>query len=434
MIFVESLTLKIIMFILFSFSEGSPELGYNNVSTLIFTMSREDQDPMRLNQIFNENFNKIVKPETEDSYGYKDPVTASSYAPSYDLNGGGGGPATPYTAAEPTYFFSPSPSLAGSETRQEWYPHTPQEFGIPGPDPSAFSATKHETTYTTGLSSFDWQQPLFTADQSYGIENVGYQTCGSTLVSPATAPNPLLPPPPQLLVHQQPLELNDALDVMKTHADISKNIEYKNGLDVNSGVAQHFGKRKLDDFVDDFDDVQPSSSNSGKGRAKSKRTRVKSDEAESAEDASMDPEKKEVKDKERRYANNQRERVRIRDINDALKELGRICHTHQKSDKPMTKLGVLNSAVDVIMGLENQVRERNLNPGVACLKRRATGSSTDGMSPSPSMPSGSSSSSSAQQQNFTQQSQDFGFLGPSDPAGLLPTSQAAVPYSDANIS
>lgn len=397
-------------------------------------MSREDQDPMRLNQIFNENFNKIVKPETEDSYGYKDPVTASSYATGFDLNGGGGSQGTPaFTAAEPTYFFSPTPSIPGTETRQEWYPTNNQEFGIPAQDPASFTATKHEPSYT-GLTSFDWQQPLFTADQTYGIENVGYQGCGPGLVSPAPPAPALLPPPPQLLVHQQPLELNDALDVMKTHADISKNVDYKNGLDVNSGVAaQHFGKRKLDDFEDDLDDVQPSSSNSGKGRTKSKRSRVKSDEAESAEDASMDPEKKEEKDKERRFANNQRERVRIRDINDALKELGRICHTHQKSDKPMTKLGILNSAVDVIMGLENQVRERNLNPGVACLKRRATGSSTDGMSPSPSMPSGSSSSSSGQQQSFTQQSQDFGFLGPSEPSGLHSAPPAAVPYSEANI-
>ena len=113
-----------------------------------------------------------------------------------------------------------------------------------------------------------------------------------------------------------------------------------------------------------------------------------SQNAEDAEDASMDPQDKECKDKDRRYANNQRERVRIRDINDALKELGRICHTHAKNDKPMTKLAILNSAVDVIMGLENQVRDRNLNPGVACLKRRATGSSTDGLSPSPSLPGG----------------------------------------------
>ena len=83
-----------------------------------------------------------------------------------------------------------------------------------------------------------------------------------------------------------------------------------------------------------------------------------------------DGEAKEKKDHDRRWTNNQRERVRVKDINEALKELGRICNTHLKSDKPMTKLGVLNHAVDVIMGLEQQVRERNLNPKVACLKRR----------------------------------------------------------------
>ena len=49
-------------------------------------------------------------------------------------------------------------------------------------------------------------------------------------------------------------------------------------------------------------------------------------------------------------------RIRIRDINDALKELGRMCMTHLKSDKPQTKLGILNMAVDVIMSLEQQVR------------------------------------------------------------------------------
>ena len=49
-------------------------------------------------------------------------------------------------------------------------------------------------------------------------------------------------------------------------------------------------------------------------------------------------------------------RVRIRDINEALKELGRMCMAHMKQDKPQTKLGVLNLAVDVIMTLEQQVR------------------------------------------------------------------------------
>ena len=75
--------------------------------------------------------------------------------------------------------------------------------------------------------------------------------------------------------------------------------------------------------------------------------------------------------------------VRIRDINEALKELGRICSTHLKSDKPMTKLGIMNNAVDVIMTLEQQVRERNLNPKVACLKRREEGSSGESWTPPP---------------------------------------------------
>lgn len=49
-------------------------------------------------------------------------------------------------------------------------------------------------------------------------------------------------------------------------------------------------------------------------------------------------------------------RIRIRDINEALKELGRMCMAHMKSEKPQTKLGILNMAVEVIMALEQQVR------------------------------------------------------------------------------
>ena len=78
---------------------------------------------------------------------------------------------------------------------------------------------------------------------------------------------------------------------------------------------------------------------------------------------------------DRRWTNNQRERVRVKDINEALKELGRICNLHLKSDKPVTKLSIMDSAVSVIMTLEQQVRERNLNPKVACLKRREEGES-----------------------------------------------------------
>lgn len=49
-------------------------------------------------------------------------------------------------------------------------------------------------------------------------------------------------------------------------------------------------------------------------------------------------------------------RIRIRDINEALKELGRMCMQHLQSDKPQTKLGILNMAVEVIMQLEQKVR------------------------------------------------------------------------------
>jgi transcription factor 4/12 len=74
------------------------------------------------------------------------------------------------------------------------------------------------------------------------------------------------------------------------------------------------------------------------------------------EDEIDDPSNKAVREKERRQANNVRERIRIRDINEALKELGRMCMAHLKTDKPQTKLGILNMAVEVIMTLEQQVR------------------------------------------------------------------------------
>ncbi|KAB0391906.1 hypothetical protein E2I00_002123, partial [Balaenoptera physalus] len=52
-------------------------------------------------------------------------------------------------------------------------------------------------------------------------------------------------------------------------------------------------------------------------------------------------------------------RVRVRDINEAFRELGRMCQLHLKSDKAQTKLLILQQAV-----------QRNLNPKAACLKRR----------------------------------------------------------------
>merc|ERR1712137_355175 len=147
-----------------------------------------------------------------------------------------------------------------------------------------------------------------------------------------------------------------------------------------------------------------SSSHGSKGGSKRSRSSAGSDD----DDDEADPEVKVVKEKERRQANNARERIRIRDINEALKESGRMCMTHLKSDKPQTKLGILNMAVEVIMQLEQQVRERNLNPKAACLKRREEEKADDGSgaankmapphlgAPPPMIPFGSMQPSSVQ--------------------------------------
>ncbi|XP_060827345.1 protein daughterless isoform X12 [Bombus pascuorum] len=119
------------------------------------------------------------------------------------------------------------------------------------------------------------------------------------------------------------------------------------------------------------------STSQGKGTKRSRRY------CSSADEDCDDPSTKAVREKERRQANNVRERIRIRDINEALKELGRMCMTHLKTDKPQTKLGILNMAVEVIMTLEQQVRERNLNPKAACLKRREEEKAEDGPHPHP---------------------------------------------------
>eukprot|EP00090_Calanus_glacialis_P005775 TRINITY_DN1447_c0_g1_i1.p1 TRINITY_DN1447_c0_g1~~TRINITY_DN1447_c0_g1_i1.p1 ORF type:complete len:401 (-),score=71.55 TRINITY_DN1447_c0_g1_i1:665-1867(-) len=393
-------------------------------------MSREEQDPMRLFQKFNESFNNIAKPENQEHFEFKDQVINTSvYGSPYEINVATNLSAPIYSPAETPYFaFSTSgplqPQSIPAEPRQDWY-SPPQDFNVGPNDQSAFVATKPEPTYTH-LSSYEWHQPIFSPDPIYGreahpVNHIPYQTLPST--APCAPPPVIFPPRNEIIPNcvaplpiELPLELDDALNVMKTHADI-----YKNDIENTSGVAKNVGKRKLEELV--LQDVQPSCSNAK--RPQIKRSRIKSDEAQTAEDASMDPKDKDRKDTDRRWTNNQRERGRIRDINDALKELGRICSTHQKSDKPMTKLGILNNAVDVIMQLEQQVRERNLNPGVACLKRRANSSSTDGMSPSPVLTPGSLIPT-AQQPGFPQQTQDFPFLGQSE--SLIPSPPEA-PYS-----
>ncbi|CAG9813232.1 unnamed protein product [Phaedon cochleariae] len=130
---------------------------------------------------------------------------------------------------------------------------------------------------------------------------------------------------------------------------------------------------------------QPNSTSGNPPKA-SKRSRRYCSSADETEEGDLDPVMKAQREKERRQANNARERIRIRDINEALKELGRMCMAHLKTDKPQTKLGILNMAVEVIMTLEQQVRERNLNPKAACLKRREEEKAEDGPKLGPGPP------------------------------------------------
>ncbi|XP_059200231.1 transcription factor 3a isoform X2 [Centropristis striata] len=121
---------------------------------------------------------------------------------------------------------------------------------------------------------------------------------------------------------------------------------------------------------DKEDDENCSITDRSEDEKKDKTARHGASSVVSVTDENMTAEEKEQRERDRRMANNTRERVRVRDINEAFRELGRMCQVHLQSDKAQTKLIILQQAVQVIMGLEKQVRERNLNPKAACLKRR----------------------------------------------------------------
>ncbi|XP_068954234.1 transcription factor 12 isoform X3 [Petaurus breviceps papuanus] len=148
---------------------------------------------------------------------------------------------------------------------------------------------------------------------------------------------------------------------------------YRGGLQTQSGAVgpteiKSENKEKDENLHEppSSDDMKSDDESSQKDIKVSSRGRTSS----TNEDEDLNPEQKVEREKERRMANNARERLRVRDINEAFKELGRMCQLHLKSEKPQTKLLILHQAVAVILSLEQQVRERNLNPKAACLKRR----------------------------------------------------------------
>ncbi|XP_066503614.1 transcription factor 3b isoform X2 [Hoplias malabaricus] len=150
------------------------------------------------------------------------------------------------------------------------------------------------------------------------------------------------------------------------------------------GIASNSADIKREDKEEDENSSVADKSEDDKKDTKVSRTRARKEafslqthssvsdqgEDQDEDDEDLPAEVKMEREKERRVANNARERLRVRDINEAFKELGRMCQLHLSTDKPQTKLLILHQAVNVILNLEQQVRERNLNPKAACLKRR----------------------------------------------------------------
>ncbi|XP_061588068.1 transcription factor 3a [Cololabis saira] len=121
---------------------------------------------------------------------------------------------------------------------------------------------------------------------------------------------------------------------------------------------------------DKEDDENCSITDKSEDERKDMKARLQTSLDDEEDDEDLPVEVKAEREKARRVANNTRERLRVRDINEAFKELGRMCQLHLSYEKPQTKLTVLQQAVNIILNLEQQVRERNLNPKAACLKRR----------------------------------------------------------------
>ncbi|XP_059744215.1 transcription factor E2-alpha isoform X5 [Bos javanicus] len=111
---------------------------------------------------------------------------------------------------------------------------------------------------------------------------------------------------------------------------------------------------------EDEENVAADTAEDEKKDLKAPRTRSSPDEDE---DDLLPPEQKAEREKERRVANNARERLRVRDINEAFKELGRMCQLHLNSEKPQTKLLILHQAVSVILNLEQQQYGGGAVPG-----------------------------------------------------------------------
>lgn len=175
--------------------------------------------------------------------------------------------------------------------------------------------------------------------------------------------------------------ISSHVDQMGSHHNTSENTESKS---LDGAPSEKASLALKEEKMDKIDGDSTKSESSGEGSKSSvtspggngppsKRSRYGDDTSlagSEPNDEDESPEAKAERERVRRQANNARERIRVRDINEAFKELGQMVALQSGSTQPLTKVMILQHAVHVISSLEQQVRERNLNPKAACLKRR----------------------------------------------------------------
>ena len=359
------------------------------------------EDPMHLYQVFQNSFNKIAAPGQGLPGGKAGPEVGSlhyqdwhqtqaqayvgtdldfpqknnynsGYDPNYFM------PESMYyqgaNTMSPAYSMTHSPALDTADPASQaglWSPPACQQSYLPPPvNPDPARLKPEPDTAQLFDDALNIMKSHAIPAPGHGVAaDPGYLGAGGEHLSGLGGGYPGSGPPPPLMPHNPGLGAVPGKGGKKRKAEeMSVSMSgspYSEPLSPGAGrVTSSSGA------------APPQSQGAGKGGAKRKKGGSAAAAAAAAAAAvnmnlSGDDDDDPEKAKDRRFANNARERMRIRDINDALNELGRVCMMlkPQKSDKPQTKLGVLNLAVEVINNLESQVRERNLNPSAVCLKR-----------------------------------------------------------------